>query len=148
MKVILADEATKLLHGPDCLASIHATVKSLFSAGEGDHLESLPKIIIRATDIRVMESSDQRTTTRDADNGHSSSSVRGVYVVDLLVQAEMAASKGEARRLIKGGGAKVNDVKVVDEYAFVSRVDADDQGRIKLSSGKKKHALVLWPKEE
>ena len=75
-KILLADEATHLLHGNDCLAQIHATVDSLFAGGSGGaELESLPKFTV---------------------------SEGSMSVVDLLVLAGMSTSKGEAKRLIKG----------------------------------------------
>jgi tyrosyl-tRNA synthetase len=67
-------------------------------------------------------------------------------VPDLFVKAGLASSKGEAKRLIKGGGARVNDVKVESEDASVTAADFDDKNRVKLSSGKKKHVLVMCKK--
>lgn len=127
VKVVLADEATKLLHGADCLPEIHATIKSLFSKSGGDDLSSLPQIILSKDDIQAKEDGPV------------------VFVADLLVKADMTTSKGEARRLIKAGGVRIRDGKVTDEYAFVKKIDFDGTGRLKLSSGKKKHAVVLWP---
>jgi tyrosyl-tRNA synthetase len=124
-KVLLADEATRLLHGEDCLAKIHATVAALF-AGAGSDLESLPRIQLEVA-------------AGDA-------AALSVPVVDLLVRADMAASKSEAKRLIKGGGARINDEKVSDENATVSAGDFDAEGKLKISSGKKKHALVVLAK--
>ena len=116
-KILLADEATRLLHGDECLVQIHATVDSLFAGGSGgSDLESLPKVFV------------------DSDS---------VSVVDLLVLAGMSASKGEAKRLIKGGGARVNDEKVTAESAVVSTSDFGTDRRLKLSSGKKSHCLVV-----
>ena len=66
-----------------------------------------------------------------------------VTVVDLLIRAGFATSKGEARRLIALGDALVNDVKVEDEKAVVTVQDFDAQGRLKLSGSKKKHALII-----
>ena len=67
----------------------------------------------------------------------------GVTVVDCLVTVGFASSKGEAKRLIKGGGAKVNDVKVAEDTATINRADFDENGRVKISSGKKKNALIV-----
>jgi tyrosyl-tRNA synthetase len=66
----------------------------------------------------------------------------GVPVFELLRRAGLAKSNGEARRLIKGGGARVNDVAVSDEMQTVGPDDLDGDGCIKLSAGKKRHALV------
>ena len=60
----------------------------------------------------------------------------------LLQRAELAATGGEARRLIKGGGARLNDEKINDETQAITASDANADGLIKLSSGKKKHALI------
>ena len=59
----------------------------------------------------------------------------------LLHRAGLAASNGEARRLVRGGGIKVNDVKVDDEAAAITSTAAVD-GIVKLSAGKKRIALV------
>ncbi|MGC2415674.1 MAG: tyrosine--tRNA ligase, partial [Stellaceae bacterium] len=61
---------------------------------------------------------------------------------ELFVQAGLAASNSEARRLIKGGGARLNDAVVKGEMQPVSLADLDGQGQIKLSAGRKRHALV------
>ncbi|HKS89414.1 MAG TPA: tyrosine--tRNA ligase, partial [Stellaceae bacterium] len=68
---------------------------------------------------------------------------RGIPAFELFARAGLAASNGEARRLIKGGGARINDAPVEGELRPVSLADLDPEGRIKLSAGKKRHALVL-----
>jgi tyrosyl-tRNA synthetase len=123
IKVVLADEATKLLHGEDCLKSIHATVQSLFQRTGGDDLDSLPKYTIN------------KSLFNESNN---------IAVVDLLLKSEMVSSRNEGRRLIKAGGVKVNDVKVTDEFAAISISDFEATQRVKLSSGKKKHVLFLF----
>jgi tyrosyl-tRNA synthetase len=55
----------------------------------------------------------------------------------LFFKAGLAASKGEARRLIRGGGARVDDVVVADEAQVIGA-----QGTIKLSAGKKQHVIA------
>ena len=128
-KVVLADEATKLLHGEACLAQIHTTAEALFAAarggGAGGDLSSLPRFELTAKE------------------GAGLRGGKGIPVVDLLVKAELASSKGEAKRLIKAGGARVNDEKVVDEAAVVAAGGFDAEGRLKLSSGKKNHVLIV-----
>ena len=59
-----------------------------------------------------------------------------------MTRAGLTQSNGEARRLIKGGGARINDARVEDEAATVSLSDVNDEGVIKLSAGRKRHALV------
>jgi Tyrosyl-tRNA synthetase len=63
-------------------------------------------------------------------------------VFQLFTRSGLAASNGEARRLIKGGGARLNDAAVADETRLVTLADVDAQGIIKLSAGKKRHAVV------
>ena len=63
-------------------------------------------------------------------------------MLDLFVQAGLAASKGEAKRLIEGGGAKCNDQTITAVTATASANDLTKDGYIKLSAGKKRHALV------
>ena len=128
-KVRLADEATTMLHGSECLKTIHDTVASLFGSNGGSNLDSLDKIIL------------DNSVSADLINNKVT-----VSVVDLLVKAGMATSKGEAKRLIKAGGARINDEKVVDENLGVTITSFDSEGRLKLSSGKKKHALIVLTK--
>lgn len=125
-KIRLADETTSMLHGKDCLAEIHKTIETLFSKGGSGNLDSLEKISL--------------------DSETSSLIKEGIPVVDILIKANMAKSKGEARRFIQGGGAKVNDEKVSDENAVVKEADFNADGQLKLSSGKKKHVLIVLSK--
>jgi tyrosyl-tRNA synthetase len=67
---------------------------------------------------------------------------RGIAACDLFADAKLAASKSEARRLIRGGGARINDRPVKSETELVSLVDLDPQGYIRLSAGRKRHVLV------
>lgn len=115
-KKILAFEATKLCHGETAAKEAEATAAKVFEQGGvgGD----LPSITV------------------DADRLSG-----GIAMLDLLIEVGFASSKGEARRLIKGGGAKVNDVKVDDESHSVTNSDMVD-GAVKISASKKKHALV------
>ena len=97
LKRRLADECTTLLHGADCLPAIHETADSLFK-NKGGSLADLPR-------VEVAEDS--------------------ISVVDALIAAEFAKSKGEARRLIKGGGARVDGVKVEDVEREVALAGAE-----------------------
>jgi len=60
----------------------------------------------------------------------------------LLKEAGLVASNGEAKRLIKGGGARINDNPVSDDSQTLNLADISKDGTIKLSAGKKKHALI------
>ena len=116
-KKILADQATTLAHGQACLAEIHATAGQVFRHQSGS-LEGLPTIDIPAAEIQ-----------------------NGISLVTLLCQAGLTASKGEARRLIKGNGIRLDDVLIADEACILTPASFA-QGYIKLSMGKKRHVRV------
>lgn len=116
-KKILADHATALAHGPECLADIHNTVAQLFEHQSGS-LDSLPCIDVLMEDLQA-----------------------GLMLVDLLCQAGLTASKGEARRLIQGHGIRVDDHPISDESQMITPELLHD-GMLKLSAGKKRHVLV------
>jgi tyrosyl-tRNA synthetase len=63
-------------------------------------------------------------------------------VLVAFVKAGLVASNGEARRHIKGGGLRVNDVAVTDEKMMLTQQDLTTEGVIKLSLGKKRHVLL------
>lgn len=116
-KKILALEATKLCHGEKAALEAAETARKTFEQGSvGD---DLPSITIDSA----------RLTT-------------GVAILDLLVEIGFAASKGEARRLIQGGGIKCNDNTVSDEKFIAHESDLTAEGYIKVSAGKKRHALI------
>ena len=66
----------------------------------------------------------------------------GVPAFEVFSRAGLAASNREARRLIRGGGARINDTVVESETRAVSLADFDPAGIIKLSAGRKRHALL------
>jgi len=116
-KKVLATEATALCHGRDAAAAAAETARSVFE--EGGSGEDLPQTELPRA---VFE--------------------RGISVFELFNRAGLAASNGEARRLIRGGGARINDTVVEDETRIVRLADLDPQGILKLSAGRKRHALV------
>jgi len=117
-KVILANAATAMCHGSVAAGAAAETARQTFV--EGGAGEDLPRIDIasgRLTD--------------------------GVPFYELLKESGLAKSNGEARRLIKGGGGRLNDTVVSEEQASVTLSDVNDDGVIKLSAGRKRHALVV-----
>ena len=116
-KKILAFEATKMCHGEQAASEAQATAQKVFEQGSvGD---DLPSINISKADLE-----------------------RGMAFADLFIATGLAESKGEVKRLIKGGGAKCNDNNVSDADLVLKTGDLTTEGYIKLSSGKKRHALV------
>jgi tyrosyl-tRNA synthetase len=116
-KKILATEATSLAHGRAAAEAAAETARRAFEAGEA--AETLPSISIPAPSLGG----------------------EGLLAARLFVDAGLAASLSEARRLIRGGGARLNDVPIKDEGQRVSVADLRD-GAIKLSAGKKQHRLI------
>ena len=116
-KKLLADEATALAHGHAAAAAAAETARKTFE--EGALGEGLPTIDVPESELAA-----------------------GIAAFELLRRAGLATSNSEARRLIKGGGARVNDERVADEKDLVTLAQATGDGVIKLSAGRKRHALV------
>ena len=114
-KIILANEITTLLHGAEAAAAAEATAREVFEkGGVGDDLPTL--------------------TLSDEELGD------GMSIVQIIVKAGLAGSGKEAKRLIADNGAKMNDVALDDAGLMVT---ADMLSTpMKLSAGKKRHALV------
>ena len=67
----------------------------------------------------------------------------GLLVTDLLFETKLCASKSDARRLIEGGGAAVNNKTVADVKTTITLADADGDGEYVVRAGKKKFARVV-----
>jgi len=118
-KKVLADECTRLLHGDSVLKSIHETAAAVFAGGKGA-VQDLPKIQLTADEAGA-----------------------GVPLIDLYVKLGFASSKSDARKLMQGGGARVNDEQVQDiKFTVTAEAIKDQGGALKISMGKKKHAMV------
>ena len=72
----------------------------------------------------------------------NSTDAASLSVITALNMVGFAKSNGEARRLIRGGGAKLNDNAITDEDAMISLADFQDGG-VKMSAGKKRRALII-----
>ena len=66
----------------------------------------------------------------------------GIPAFQLVHDAGLCDSRGEARRLIRGGGVRLNDTVISEENFAVSLTDCNTDGLIKLSAGKKRYVLV------
>src|ERR1700736_514050 len=116
-KKILATEATALCHGREAAMAAAATAHAVFAGGGSGSelpLTEVPRNLL----------------------------AQGIPAFELFSRAGLAASNGEARRLIRGGGARVNDTVVDSETRPISLADLDPQGMLKLSAGRKRHALI------
>jgi len=116
-KVILANEATTLCHGSEAAKDAMQTAQQTF-AGGGGVSDGLPQAEISAEMAADMD------------------------MVAALKAVDFAASNGEARRLIRGGGARLNDTQITDEDHRLTAEDFVD-GKAKISAGKKRHALLV-----
>jgi tyrosyl-tRNA synthetase len=116
-KKILANEATAMCHGRAAADAAAETARRTFE--EGGRGDALPSIDVGRDRL-----------------------AKGVPAYELLREAGLAASNGEARRLIKGGGGRINDTAIADEARQIGLADVDANGVIKLSAGKKRHALI------
>jgi tyrosyl-tRNA synthetase len=116
-KIALANAATAMCHDLESAKAAERTALETFTGGGTS--EDLPSFEVATSELEA-----------------------GIVIFDLLRRAGLAKSNGEARRLIKGGGARVNDEQVKDESLTVSAAALTDGGYIKLSAGKKRHVLV------
>ena len=115
-KKILATEATAMCHGRDAAEKAEATAHETFEGGGTS--ADLPSVAIDAKQL-----------------------AEGLGLLEAFVIAGLAKSNGEARRLVQGGGAKVNDAAQNDIAAKLTEADVQE-GCIKLSFGKKRHVLL------
>ena len=116
-KKLLATEATRLCHGAEAARAAAETARRTFeqgTAGAALPLVEMPRGAMAA----------------------------GISAVSLFQRAGLCASGGEARRLIRGGGARINGAVIRSETREVGMDDVGADGRIKLSAGRKRHALV------
>jgi tyrosyl-tRNA synthetase len=116
-KKILATEVTAIVHGRDAAEQAAATAAATFEAGALDL--SLPTTDVARADLKA-----------------------GLGILAALVQAGLAASNGEARRAIQGGAIRLNDQPVTDDKLTLTEANLLPEGVLKLSSGKKRHALL------
>ncbi|MCF6214742.1 MAG: tyrosine--tRNA ligase [Emcibacter sp.] len=116
-KKILANEATALCHGTAAAQDASETARQAFE--QKSLSADLPTVQVAKTDLE-----------------------EGILVSELYVTGGLTQSKGEARRLIKQGGARVNDEKISDSELLITLTQLNSEGTIKLSAGKKKHILI------
>jgi tyrosyl-tRNA synthetase len=116
-KKVLATEATRLAHGDAAAEEARAAAAAVFERAGAE--AGLPEVAVDRAALAA-----------------------GFTVVDGLVRAGLAKTRGEARRLIRGGGAKLNDARVDDELAPLGEDELRGDGTVKLSAGKKRHVLL------
>ena len=115
-KILLANQVTAMLHGEAAALAAEATAWEVFQ--NGGLGEELPTVKIAVTEV-----------------------AEGISIVQLLVRAGLSASGKDAKRLISEGGAKMNDDIILDAGLRLLAGDLADP--VKLTAGKKRHALVV-----
>ena len=116
LKILLANEATKILHGDEASKKAAKTARDTF---EGGGLGSdLPVFRIESNEIE-----------------------KGIKILDLIANQNILSSKSEVRRAIANKGFKINDIVIDNENRIIQFQDFK-KNTLKLSYGKKKHYLV------
>ena len=115
LKIVLANEATKILYGEIKSIKAEKTANDIFKLGKVS--ENLPVEKIASKDLK-----------------------NGVKLLDLLVKSKIMNSKGEARRAINNKGIKINDMLIDNENKKIDFADFEKE-RMKISFGKKKHYI-------
>lgn len=124
-KKILADEATRLCHGEMAVLEARKTAENLFERPDENILQSaLTTIFIEKEQL-----------------------FQGLPIFEAFRLAGLAESNGEARRLIRGGGARLDDQNITNEALLVTTSDFKEKEYLKLSAGKKRHALLKLQKD-
>jgi tyrosyl-tRNA synthetase len=116
-KKILATEVTRLAHGAEAAASAADTARKTFE--QGAKADSLPTVKVPRARLAA-----------------------GIAAFELVHESGLAESRTEARKLIKGGGARLNDKPIASDTAKIGESDLDSSGALKLSAGRKRHVLV------
>jgi tyrosyl-tRNA synthetase len=117
-KKVLANEATALLHGKPAAEAAAETARKTFEEGRSG--DALPSIDVPRAELES-----------------------GLALPALFVRAGLAASNGEVRRAVANNSVSINDVRVSDPNRTIKTGDVNADGVVKLSLGRKKHALVV-----
>jgi tyrosyl-tRNA synthetase len=116
-KKVLATAVTALAHGEAAAASAVDTARKTFE--EGGKADTLPTVDLPRARL-----------------------VQGIAAFELMHEAGLAPSRTEARKLIKGGGGRLNDAPIESDTVMVTEHHLDRGGTLKLSAGRKRHVLV------
>ena len=116
LKILLANEATKILHGEAAANNAEETAKDTFESGGIG--KDLPEINIKKSELE-----------------------KGVKILDLLFSSKIMSSKSDARRAIKSNGVKIDNSILTDDNKTIQLSDFK-KNVLKISFGKKKHYLI------
>ena len=117
LKIVLANETTKMLHGANAALKAEQTAKNIFEKGSiGDELKTI-KI-----KKKIIENN--------------------INIIDFIMYTNFFASKGEIRRTIKNKGLKINNETINDENLIISKQIFNEKDFLKISHGKKNHIVI------
>jgi tyrosyl-tRNA synthetase len=116
-KKVLATEVTGLAHGKAVAEQAAETARRTFE--QGGRADTLPTVAVPRAKLSS-----------------------GIAAFELFHDAGLAPSRTEARKLIKGGGGRLNDKPIASDTEMIDEGDLDDRGMLKLSAGRKRHVLV------
>ncbi len=117
LKILLANEATTMLHGSKAAKDSESTAQKTF--GDKSIGKNLPIVKIKKNLIS-----------------------NGVNILDIVLQSKLANSKGEVRRMIKNNGLKINNELITDESKIIDQNNFDNENKMKVSHGKKQHVIL------
>ena len=117
LKILLANEATKILHGKIAAQKAEKTAKEIFEAGGIG--KELPEILMKKEKLK-----------------------KGLNILEILSTNNITSSKSEARRAIKGNAIKLDNEVLLDENKLIDLTDFKNENVLKISFGKKKHYLI------
>ena len=117
LKILLANEATSMLHGNKAAHKAEETAKKTF--GKGSVGDDLPLITIKKEKIK-----------------------NGINIIDLVITSNLLTSKSEVRRTIKNKGVKINNNPIEDDKFNISLENFNEENILKLSHGKKNHVII------
>tara|TARA_Y100000741_G_C18217539_1_gene544415 strand:+ start:66 stop:788 length:723 start_codon:yes stop_codon:yes gene_type:complete len=117
LKILLANEATTMLHGSKSAKDSELTAQKTFS--DKSIGKNLPVIKINKNTVE-----------------------NGMNILDLVILTKLANSKGEIRRMIKNNGLRINNEVVDDETKVINQNNFDQKNNMKVSHGKKQHVIV------
>ena len=119
LKILLANETTKILHGEKEAKSASQTAADTFT-GIGIS-KNLPEILISKSEL-----------------------IKGTSLISIISSNLILSSKSEARRAIKNNGIKINDILISDENKIILKSDFKQKNYLKISYGKKKHYILKY----
>ena len=117
LKILLANQATSIIHGSKAAKDSEQTAKTTFVQGG------------------IGKSIPEKKISKDSIS-------KGINIIDFVFQNDMAPSKSEVRRILKNNGIKINDKTITDEKKIVDLKEFSEKDYIKLSLGKKTHIKV------